>query len=588
MNLTWHIVAKDLARLRIPLAVWVVLFLAEFAVGVRLLNGSPMTLESFEGIQVFDGLLGFLHGVIGFFLVAALVFEDPLVGTTAFWTTRPISGGRLLGAKLLASLLIFGLLPVAVTLPWWLYCGFGPHQVLEASLFSLLFQVVPVSLGLLISSLTGSMSRFIMWTLLAFVAAMLGLVLVGKPAQTHLYLHGADIVVAASGRAAARTHMLYVLALAGSLGVIAHQFATRRLLRSLVMLGCVAGLLAAEATWWPLAFRDRSLSDRGSAAAELDPRITIQRLNDASLHLEPDPGAPSDTVVFGNLKVDGAPEGFLMRYDDPVFAWHWPDGRSARARGALLDREHSNVYDLQAAVPHKEPSAAAWEQTVTYARTLKAGKPKSYEDAFRGFPSNRLWDYYVEVPRQEGLRMLSDPPACTLDLRGDILEPVLQAEVPLAAGSAWSRASDGIRIARSAWNEASRMQEVLVVEHHAEISEGFNPFFYSNRWDPDSALFAVNRRLGESAWPMAYSNFNGSVRIFSVAIVWRDLRYVGPSNEVPGYPGLDQGKWAGPSYKDWFSGATLGSVRQTPSGRFSRAVAFEHFPVTPDIFSKAP
>lgn len=587
MNLTWHIVAKDLRRLRLPLALWVALFFAEFAVGLRLLNGSPLSYSSFDNLQTFYWVLFALHAMIGYLLVASLIFDDPLVGTTAFWPTRPISGARLIGAKLLACVLVFGLLPILVTIPWWLYCGYGGHQVMEASLDSLVLQIIPVSVGLLIASLTGTMPRFLTWTLLSVAVLGFALVLHPKPQTTHLFFHGMEVAVDASGRTEGRFNMLYTIALAGVALVITHQFLTRRLVRSLVLLACVAGLLTVEGLWWPLSYGDRSMETRKPSAA-LDGRIIIQQVKNASLHIDEDPGASSGTVVFGNLEVKGAPAGFLMRYDRPTFDWHWPDGGSSRARGTLLGEEHSNEYQLQTAIPHKEPSADTWEGNAFYKQMLKIGKPKSYADTFADYPSNRLWDYYVEVPRPEGLRMLSDPPSCTLSLEGNLLRPTLTSEIPIEKGSRWEGEGEGLRIAQTQWNERAKMLEVFVVEHHAAIGDLTNRYAFSNRMNTDSTYFAINRSLGESAWPVYLTNFNFNVRIATVAIVWRDLRFVGPSNLAPGYPSLERGMWTGPSFKDWFSGATLGHVEETVTGRFSRTVTLERFPVTPDIFSKAP
>ena len=99
MKLTWHIVAKDLRRLQLPLALWVAVFLAEFAIGVRLLYGSTLSFSTFLVYQETDLVLSGLKAAIGYLLVPALIFEDVLVDTTAFWPTRPISGARLLAAK---------------------------------------------------------------------------------------------------------------------------------------------------------------------------------------------------------------------------------------------------------------------------------------------------------------------------------------------------------------------------------------------------------------------------------------------------------------------------------------------------------
>jgi hypothetical protein len=127
MNLTWHIVKKDLRALKWPLALWIFVIIAKLGIGVVLLNADGTEgVEWFNKMDALAKILGIFE-FVSFVLTAALVQQDLLVGTTAFWMTRPISGGRLLRAKLLSIGLVFGLLPVLVTLPWWQGCGYGPR-----------------------------------------------------------------------------------------------------------------------------------------------------------------------------------------------------------------------------------------------------------------------------------------------------------------------------------------------------------------------------------------------------------------------------------------------------------------------------
>jgi hypothetical protein len=101
MNLTWHIIKKDLRALRWPLLLWTLLIVMKLGAGALLLTADGTEGDSWIlSLDAAAKILAALE-VLSFILVAALVQEDPLVGTTAFWVTRPISGGRLLRAKLL-------------------------------------------------------------------------------------------------------------------------------------------------------------------------------------------------------------------------------------------------------------------------------------------------------------------------------------------------------------------------------------------------------------------------------------------------------------------------------------------------------
>jgi len=593
MKLTWHIVVKDLRRLLVPLAVWTAIFLSEILVGARLLYGNPTSASAFKEFQSLAAVLYGLRISIGFLLVPALVFEDGLVDTSAFWPTRPISGLRLLGAKLLGCLLIFGLLPILVPLPWWLLCGYGGHQVLDASLDSLGFQVLPVSVGLMIAALTGSFPRFLGWTCITVAAAVLTFITMVQPAGVHLFLHGADIV-AGSEVNVARLQMIRWVSIAACLAVAAHQYLTRRLALSFALVTCIVGFLVVEVVWWPVDLNGLTEVPSGpGATAPLDSRIEIQPAETSKLHIEGDSTDTSDAYVFGTLSIMNVPVDMTVRFDRPVFEWRWPDGSTMRRQGVLLGRMEPAFLVMQRLAPHKAPSESAWERSARYRLMLKDGKQQSivdYEKSEEERSRQESWDFYVKVPRPEGLRMLSEPPSCTLELQGDIARPKVEAEIPLARGESWTGNGEAFRIARNEWSDRTNLQNVVIVGHRAAIGEpAVGPFSDYDPYDWARWFVAINRSRGESAWPVS-GNFAASARIATVAIAWRALSYVGPVAYEIGYDNTDwkDGRWVGTPCKDWFSDASLGRLGEAVDGRFSRRVPIEKFTVTLDGPARIP
>lgn len=137
MSLVWHIARKDLRRLALPAALW-----TGFLVVPTIVLGAVV--PDFQGVAgggisstvgiwtLWAKLLAAIQAVIGYLLAAALVLEDPLVGSTMYWRTRPISGGRLLGGKLLAASLLFIAMPLCALVPVWLASGFSAAEVWPA------------------------------------------------------------------------------------------------------------------------------------------------------------------------------------------------------------------------------------------------------------------------------------------------------------------------------------------------------------------------------------------------------------------------------------------------------------------------
>jgi hypothetical protein len=109
MNLTLHIIRKDLRRFAPFIVAWAVagLFAAFGSDGPLNLKG-PTTWE----IVSFFGLILFI--ALSLSLIAGIIQEDEMTEATVFWRTRPISGGRLLTAKLTLIALLFVVAPLVL------------------------------------------------------------------------------------------------------------------------------------------------------------------------------------------------------------------------------------------------------------------------------------------------------------------------------------------------------------------------------------------------------------------------------------------------------------------------------------------
>ena len=589
MNLTWHIVAKDFRRLRYPIAAWMLAYVVQFALGARLLSGAVPNTSSWQSMQVACQALSLIQFVVGFMLIPELVLDDPLVGTSAFWPTRPISGARLLGAKLLSCALLFGLLPNLVSLPWWLYCGYNGHQVWSAAVDSFGFELAPLALGLLVASLSASLSRFIGWSILLFAGLGLSFITLVTPAGTHLFFHGLDQMVGTEVNQARLLQFCWIAYPAAAL-VIVHQFLTRRIARSLVLLSCILALLAVDVTWWPLGPTAHP-RPAGIAASlpGLDSRIVLSRKEGPTLHLEGDSTDTSDAYLFGVVAVEGVPPERMLRFDPPVLESTWPDGTTSRTEGRLLKMsgwELPSSYQVESVVPHKERSEAAWEATPLYRNLAREGHPKTWDQMYKTSHADRPWDYYFEVSRAVGTRMHAEPSASAIELQGFYLEPKLGAEVPMAKGSSWSKGSDGFRILNCGWNARGRVYVALLVEHRSALDDA--PHLpIGNSSAPEASYVAINRAKGESAVAIGGSNYGFPVRIATVEIAWHNVAFNGPVSEEMGHDWED-GHWTGPDLRDWFSGITLGRVTVEPDGSFTRRIPMEKFTAPLDTFSKAP
>ena len=222
MNLTWHIAKKDLRRMAIPAALWCALVVGS---AVWMLWSSMPAEASFADLahtwfefhSAFATVLGLLQLMIAYVLIGALMLEDIVVGSKAFWLTRPIAGRRMLAGKTVAAIALFIVAPVLVLLPVWGLARFSPADFLHAATVTTIFHAALVLYGMLVASLTRNLGQYFLATLTLIVAQVGGLVLgTTKAGPNMLILNG--------------THGWIVLAIGLLLlgGFVAWQYSARR------------------------------------------------------------------------------------------------------------------------------------------------------------------------------------------------------------------------------------------------------------------------------------------------------------------------------------------------------------------------
>ena len=164
MNLTWHIVRKDVRRMARPVAAWLG-FLVVTAIGALLASWSPEKVEEAGAVEWMRTLRSAMMAaaVIGtsatVMLAGVMVLEDRVVGSDSFWLTRPIDGWRLLRAKLLAAGLLLVVSPVVVLVPVWLVAGFDAREVLWAAAEVAFTQALLVGVALGLAVLTVNLGQ---------------------------------------------------------------------------------------------------------------------------------------------------------------------------------------------------------------------------------------------------------------------------------------------------------------------------------------------------------------------------------------------------------------------------------------------
>ena len=245
MNSILHILRKDFRHVRLLLGVWFLLTLLTTGVGVQFLNSL--------GSGGYDGDYGLaflvlivVETMVLATLISRLVHDDSIVGSTAFWLSRPISKGTLLASKMLfvglalvlPQKLVFLYATNHLTAGDYLPPGYSEQQIV--------LYYTPLAVYLLLAAaLTPSLPRMLLLGGIMASLAVGGLVGV-------IWLASHLSLLTPSAFDVTLMMPIEAFSLVGCLAVICHQYLTRRTTRSTILAfsGILANLLLFSGPWF--------------------------------------------------------------------------------------------------------------------------------------------------------------------------------------------------------------------------------------------------------------------------------------------------------------------------------------------------
>ncbi|MBI5381273.1 MAG: hypothetical protein HZA31_05175 [Opitutae bacterium] len=436
MNLTWHIIKKDALRMRWALLLWVLLLVGEVALNWLLLSPSVIDPEGVERLKVTMQFSTLIGTVVTYLMVAAWVLEEPLVGTDMFWVTRPISGGRLLGAKVLGILLVFGGMSLAVRLPWVWYCGFDVAQIGRFALTNTLSLSAYSLVAMAVASLTGKSSRFLLGTLLMLLTGFVILSL-------QIYQRGDRLNEAVlSGRFL----LASLLATGGCIAVVVWMYLKRRLPAACVMMGGAVWLIVLIMTcapWtqnelWP----EKLEPVAGSDAITLEivgTNIEAAKANSANQYM-----AKQLTLW---VRCGKLPEGLQFDSGTADVELSWPDGTVLRrAATTFVARSDDQPVRYALAMPAKSSDV----ETAKRLAEERQNQPRPSTQvksplalAIKRDAGESLGAVMVGITPPEADRIAKEPPVCTAHVRLPVKRMVALMEMPLRSGE--TKAAHGVR-----------------------------------------------------------------------------------------------------------------------------------------------
>ncbi len=589
MNLTWHIVKKDLRSLWAPLALWALLVVAQVGVGVNLLFGQG----SADGLW-FQRMIGYNYVLVSldllfaYVLVSALLHEDSLVGTTVFWRTRPISGGRLLGAKLMGAAIMFGALPVLIWLPWWLTCNYGWREIAGAVPEILGMHAVAVMAALLVAVLTDNLGRFLGWTImLAITLATLVLALASSSQPTTMI--GIEEANARAALTESRAVMAFTVLMAVIVIAVIQQFMARRPAWVFAQVLAGFGLATLVCTHYPWDFSllwlpDDELPPFEQAQSQVS-GVTLA-FDQARLWHNPDEatGEKRRSPVAVGLLMQGIPQGMEAYGQFADQTWRWPDGTVVRTRTRGLTGSTGGLQAVLGLPPRKMD--LNWLNSLEARRPSLGMMPSPYYEIVIARNGVMGLGAHAELTRAEVARVRAEPPSYVLNAQFGLIQYDEKTELPLH--SAERRRVDrtslrAVEVEQIVVNRAvaTTTMRVAVLESrptsYADGLDRLSPFqglheqnersFRTGR----SSYYLINRDRGNRAdvWTEQYP----SVRVGTVEITRRVLQFNAPRD------------WSADNHwvpqPGWFEKAKLVRVTAREVARFSRELKVDRFEVQP-------
>ena len=252
MRLLAHLLAADLRRHRLLVAFWLLV-----VASTAILDGVRPTLATdpaLRGMAAFLGsLLWLAELLLRIVLVALVVQTHPLVGSDAFWMTRPIPPPTLLASKLVLLGVLTVVAPAFAKAALMAAHGVPPALIGEVAVETALFQTFWLVVLMTAASLTSNLTRFALLCGGALVA--LALVVTATAAIMFAQIDDGPRDAGGAGtEEPTATIVLTIVAVVAGVALLAVQYRTRSRIRSVPVgaAGLILAFLVSEAWPWPI------------------------------------------------------------------------------------------------------------------------------------------------------------------------------------------------------------------------------------------------------------------------------------------------------------------------------------------------
>jgi hypothetical protein len=345
-----HVMRKDALRLRWMLVLWLAVLAARVASMVSGWNPTDDLSRTELALLMSSRMMTFVELLLAALITTRLVHEEPLVGPTAFWLTRPYHRGSLLGAKLSFLLVVLVVLPLLADLATMASLGAGTRAlVAEGPLRAIdyLGTVLPL---MVIAAITPSLSAFVL-TVVGIAGTGLSAAALASLARTLWPAEPGSYAPPGVPDATPGVVMLAMYLCTG-LAVVAYQYHRRGRQGAALLAGAGLAATLVVPQIWPWSFARAEGYEPGTWAA------TAAAVHDPSWDIEgavpPGRGA-SGRRLMARVTLSGAPPEITVASTGVRGTLRMPDG-------AVIESGHQsdhswNVRFFPASTAPNRPSS---------------------------------------------------------------------------------------------------------------------------------------------------------------------------------------------------------------------------------------
>lgn len=255
-------------------------------------------------------------------IVVRVIQEDALVGTSAFWLTRPIARKTLLLAKGLYTLLFLVLVPVAANLVLLFHFGMESAQILPFLLSILHIHLTILCVFIAFAAVTPSWVSFVIAEVVALICLSIA---------NNFWFGIPDI----PGGGISNLRIFGLLLFAITLCTSVYQYLTRKTQRSVVFLtvGIVCAWSSCHLSLWdslvrtPLNIQNQENISRIQITPVIKPR--------AGIKYNKLPAAPWELPIMGALTVQNIPDSSAVTFRYLDGRLEFPDGEQTFYHGGV-------------------------------------------------------------------------------------------------------------------------------------------------------------------------------------------------------------------------------------------------------------